>query len=161
GGSTGDLAQDDRAILSQLAHMGAVAIDNARLYEELRESDRRKDEFLATLSHELRNPLAPIRNAVEVMKLAEQDREAVEWARGMIERQVLQLARLVDDLLDISRISRGKLELRRERVDLGELTRAAVESSRVLIDEKAHALDVQIPSEPIELFADATRLSQV
>ena len=112
GKTNGDFTQDDEAILTQLAHMAAVAYDNARLYEELRESDRRKDEFLATLAHELRNPLAPIRNSIHVMRLAGHDRATIDGSRAMIERQVQQMVRLVDDLLDLSRISRGQIELR-------------------------------------------------
>jgi signal transduction histidine kinase len=157
----GDFSPDDKAILVQLAHMTAVAFDNARLYEELRESDRHKDEFLATLAHELRNPLAPIRNALQVMRLARNDPSALESSEAIIERQVQQMVRLIDDLLDLSRISRGKIELRKERVDLSEVLKSAIETSRPLIEECGHQLTVNLPAEPVPLNADLTRLAQV
>jgi PAS domain S-box-containing protein len=138
--------------------------DMSRIKEaenELKEADRRKDEFLATLAHELRNPLAPLRSGLEVMRLAGGDAGAVERARTMMERQLAQMVRLVDDLLDISRITRGKLRLRRERVDLAGVVRSAVEGSRPLIDAFAQQLAVALPPEPVELDADPVRLSQV
>ncbi|HMF36804.1 MAG TPA: CHASE3 domain-containing protein [Isosphaeraceae bacterium] len=161
GKTKGDFTQDDKAILTQLAHMAAVAYDNARLYEELRESDRRKDEFLATLAHELRNPLAPIRNSIHVMRLAGQDRATIDGSRAMIERQVQQMVRLVDDLLDLSRISRGQIELRTERVELATILTSAVETSRPLIEQSGHELTIALPQEPIPLVADPTRMAQV
>jgi PAS domain S-box-containing protein len=132
-----------------------------RVEAELRESHRRKDEFLATLAHELRNPLAPIRNALAVLRLAGNDPGRLDEARGLMERQVRQMVRLIDDLLDISRITRGKIELRRERVTLAEVVRSAVESSRPLIDLAGHALAVTLPPAPVHLDADPTRLAQV
>ncbi len=161
GKATGQFTEDDEAILTQLAHMAAVAFDNARLYEELREGDRRKDEFLAILAHELRNPLAPIRNSLQIMQLAGHDREAVDGSRAMIERQVQQMVRLVDDLLDLSRISRGKMELRSERVELATIIHSALETSRPLIEQAGHELTVRLPTEPVLLDADSTRLAQV
>jgi len=161
GKTKGDFTQDDKAILIQLAHMAAVAYDNARLYEELRESDRRKDEFLATLAHELRNPLAPIRNSIHVMRLAEHDRAPIDGSRAMIERQVQQMVRLVDDLLDLSRISRGQIDLRTEPVELATVLTSAVETSRPLIEQSGHELEVTLPQEPIPLVADPTRMAQV
>ncbi|MGC1720722.1 MAG: CHASE3 domain-containing protein [Isosphaeraceae bacterium] len=161
GKTKGDFTQDDKAILIQLAHMAAVAYDNARLYEELRESDRRKDEFLATLAHELRNPLAPIRNSIHVMRLAEHDRATIDGSRAMIERQVQQMVRLVDDLLDLSRISRGQIDLRTEPVELATVLTSAVETSRPLIEQSGHELEVTLPQEPIPLVADPTRMAQV
>lgn len=152
---------EDRAVLAQLVHLATVAFDNARLYEELRDGDRRKDEFLATLAHELRNPLAPIRNALRIMRLAHGDASATEQGRAMIERQMDQIVRLVDDLIDVSRISRGKLQLRRERLQLATVLEAALETSRPLIEEAGHALEVTIPEEPLWLDGDATRLAQV
>ena len=101
--------------------------------ERLRDSDRRKDEFLATLAHELRNPLAPIRNALQIIHLAGNNGPAVEQARMMMERQIGQMVRLIDDLLDVSRISRGKLELRRERVELAAVIKSAVDTAQPLI----------------------------
>jgi PAS domain S-box-containing protein len=129
--------------------------------QALTEADRRKNDFLATLAHELRNPLAPIRNAVEVLILKGPAHPELQWARQLIARQVQQLTRLVDDLLDISRITRDKLELRREAVDLASIVEAAVETSRPLVDGGRHTLTVKLPPEPLMLDADATRLSQV
>ena len=132
-----------------------------RLNAELREADRRKDEFLATLAHELRNPLAPIRNAVQILKADGRPEAELAWSRDMIERQVRQMVRLVDDLLDVSRITPGKLELRRQRIDLAEVLDAAVETSRPLIDAGHHELTVALPAGPVDLEADPTRLAQV
>jgi PAS domain S-box-containing protein len=159
--SGGDFDADDKAVLAQLALMAAVAFDNARLNEELRETGRHKDEFLATLAHELRNPLAPIRNALQVMRLARDDSEVMEASETIIDRQVQQMVRLIDDLLDLSRISRGKIELRRERIDLADVLNSAIETSRPLIEESGHQLTVRLPSEPLPLDADLTRLAQV
>jgi len=161
GKTNGGFTQDDKAILTQLAHMAAVAYDNARLYEELRESDRRKDEFLATLAHELRNPLAPIRNSIHVMRLAGHDRGTIDGSRAMIERQVQQMVRLVDDLLDVSRISRGQIELRTEQIELASVLTSAVETSRPLIEQSGHELTIAWPQEPIPLVADPSRMAQV
>ena len=127
--------------------------------ETLRDADRRKDEFLATLAHELRNPLAPIGNAVAVMALKTTD-PSVKWARDIIDRQVRQLRRLVDDLLDVSRITQGKVALRLEPLLLSEVVRAAVDTSRPLIDAANHRLDVQIPLAPVRFIGDGVRLAQ-
>jgi len=132
-----------------------------KLNAALKEADRRKDAFLATLAHELRNPLAPIRNALQIMRLAQNDREKVEQARRVMERQLQQMVRLIDDLLDVSRITCNKLELRRERVELSQVVQSAVETSRPLIDAMGHKFDVVLPTEPIYLHADFTRLAQV
>ena len=113
-------AEADLAVAEDLAHRAAVAVENARLYQALREADRRKDEFLATLAHELRNPLAPIRNSLQILKMPRRRAAGVERSRDMMERQVQHLVRLVDDLLDVSRVMRGKIELRKERVELGD-----------------------------------------
>ena len=109
--------------------------------ERLRDSDRRKDEFLATLAHELRNPLAPIRNALQIIHLAGNNGPAVEQARAMMERQIGQMVRLIDDLLDVSRISRGKLELRRERVELASVIKSAVDTAQPLISSCRARID--------------------
>ena len=123
---------------------------------------RRKDEFLAMLSHELRNPLAPILNAVQLLRHPGGGGEAIrEQARGIIERQVGQLKRLVDELLEVSRITTGRIRLHYESVDLGGLVGQAVESARPLIDQRRHQLAVSLPPEPVWLHADATRLEQV
>jgi PAS domain S-box-containing protein len=128
---------------------------------ELAAADRRKDEFLATLAHELRNPLAPLRNGLQVMKLAANDGAAIEQCRTMMERQVTQLVRLVDDLLDLSRIATGKFELRKERVSLASVVTSAIETSRPLIEQMGHVLDVSVPRQPVFVHADFTRLAQV
>lgn len=132
-----------------------------RVEEELRDADRRKDEFLATLAHELRNPLAPIRNAVQVLKVKGPQDPDLIWGRDVIDRQVGQMARLLDDLLDVSRITRKKLELRRSRVSLATVMEIALETSRPLIDQMRHALVVNLPPQPVTLDADTTRLAQV
>jgi signal transduction histidine kinase/CheY-like chemotaxis protein len=128
---------------------------------ELGEADRRKDEFLAMLAHELRNPLAPIRNAVEVMKVLAPADAHLRQAREMIERQVKHLARLVDDLLDVSRFTTGKIKLHRAAVELATVIARAVETSRPLIDARGHKLEIALPLEPIRVEADTTRLAQV
>lgn len=127
----------------------------------LREADRRKGEFLATLAHDLRNPLAPIRNAVQVLQVAEGDRAMTASARAMIERQLKQLVRLIDDLLDVSRIAQGRLELQRERVDLARVLRLALEISRPLLEPKQHRVSVLWPHEPMYVLGDPARLAQV
>jgi PAS domain S-box-containing protein len=131
------------------------------LLAQLREADRRKDEFLATLAHELRNPLAPLRNGLQIMRLAGGERGAVEKARSMMERQLGQLVHLVDDLLDLSRISRGKIELRKQRVELAGVVQQAVETSRPAIEQAGHDLVVTMPPGPVYVDADETRLVQV
>jgi signal transduction histidine kinase len=129
--------------------------------QALHEADSRKDEFLATLAHELRNPLAPVRNAVQVLQMQGTASPELQFARDIIDRQVRQMSRLIDDLMNVSRINEGKIELKRERVSLATVIQGAVETSRSLIDECGHALTVALPSEPIILDADLTRLTQV
>jgi signal transduction histidine kinase/CheY-like chemotaxis protein len=132
-----------------------------QMREALAESDRRKDEFLATLAHELRNPLAPVRNAIHILRAKLPPTPELQWARDVIDRQVTQMARLIDDLMDVSRITRGTFELRRERVALDEVIRLAVETSRPSIDASGHDLIVHTPPDPIYLDADVIRLAQV
>jgi CheY-like chemotaxis protein len=127
----------------------------------LRDADRRKDEFLATLSHELRNPLAPIRSALEVMRLARDNPETVEKARATMERQLLHLVRITDDLLDVARITQSKMDLRRERIDLRVVLHTAIEATRPALDARHHALKVDLPASPLWAEADLTRLAQV
>jgi PAS domain S-box-containing protein len=130
--------------------------------EALQEQDRKKDEFLAMLGHELRNPLAPIRNALFLMKLrGAKDPGDIERLRGMMDRQITHIARLVDDLLDVSRITQGKFELRTDAVDLREVIGNAVEEVRPFVDERGHTLDARLPKEPVLLEADPVRLEQV
>jgi signal transduction histidine kinase len=132
-----------------------------RRAEELIGADRRKDQFLAMLAHELRNPLAPIRNAVELMRQVETLDPSFQPSREMVERQVKHLARLVDDLLDVSRITQGSIRLRKEVLDLGTIVQRAVEGTRPIIESRAHTLSVQLPAEPVRLEADPTRFEQV
>jgi PAS domain S-box-containing protein len=127
----------------------------------LRAADRRKDEFLATLAHELRNPLAPIRNAAQILASPKLDEAALHWSRQVIQRQVTHMAWLLDDLLDVARITQGKLELRRERITLGAVIETAVEAARPLIDGKRHVLAVELPAPDVEIDADPLRLAQV
>lgn len=127
----------------------------------LRDADRRKDEFLAILAHELRNPLAPIRNSLHILRLTARDDPAVERVGDMLERQVNHMVRLVDDLLEVSRITRGKIELRKESIEVAAIVRSAVETSRPLIDAAGHQLAVTLPSEPLTLEGDLVRLAQV
>jgi PAS domain S-box-containing protein len=134
--------------------------ERKRAEAALREADRRKDEFLAVLAHELRNPLAPIRHAVEALRLLGQGEQAAQ-ARGLIERQVTHLARLVDDLLDVSRIARGKVLLRPRRLDLAALARAAVEDHRPLLEAAGLSLATELPAGPVWAEGDPTRLTQM
>ena len=135
--------------------------ESNRVAASLREADRRKDEFLAILAHELRNPLAPLRNAVEAMRRLPNDREALGWARGLIERQVVQMVRLIDDLLDLSRVSRGRIELKYENVELATVINGALEICGPAIEQAGHRLTVQLPPAPVCLRGDPTRLVQV
>ncbi|HEX6708300.1 MAG TPA: ATP-binding protein [Albitalea sp.] len=132
-----------------------------RLNAELSDAGRRKDEFLATLAHELRNPLAPITNALEILRLKDPVDAEMRWTRDVIDRQVRQMTRLVDDLLDVARITRGRIDLRRERVALASVIHGAVEAARPFIDDAGHTLELVLPAEPVWLDADPTRLTQV
>jgi PAS domain S-box-containing protein len=149
-GSTRDVTEQ-RQIQEELRDVAA----------RLSEADRRKDEFLATLAHELRNPLAPIRTGLEVMKFAKDDPATLEETRGTMERQVRQMVRLIDDLLDVSRITQGKLELRKCRVALADVVQSAIEATQPLIDEMNHEMTVTLPARTILLNADPSRVAQV
>ena len=135
--------------------------DLRRLAVDLSAADRRKNEFLATLAHELRNPLAPMSNMLEVLKRANGDTDILKRAHDTIERQLAQLVRLVDDLLDLNRITHDRLELRRSEVELSSVIQQAVEVARPLIDAAGHKLTIDLPDEPIYLNADRARLAQV
>lgn len=148
----------------RVTRWAGINLDIRRLKDaehELREADRRKDEFLAMLAHELRNPLAPIRYAVSLMGMSEDDRDSLRWARDVIDRQVRHLSTLVDDLLDVSRITQGKITLSKAPVAIDTFIQSAVESSRPLIESRHQSLDITIPGEPILVDGDSTRLSQV
>jgi signal transduction histidine kinase/ActR/RegA family two-component response regulator len=135
--------------------------ESDRIANALRDADRRKDEFLAILAHELRNPLAPLRNALEALRLKPHDREAAAWARALMERQVAQMVRLIDDLLDLSRVSRGRIELKKERSDVASLINGALEVCGSAIAAGRHTLTLDLPKEPLPLSCDPTRLVQV
>jgi len=139
----------------------AEIVERQRAEEALREADRRKSEFLAMLAHELRNPLAPIRNALQILRLTPWDGRTGQPTMDMMERQVGQVVRLVDDLLDMSRISRGKIDLRKERVELASVVNHAAEAVRPLCESMNHELTVTLPPKPMYLNADPTRLAQV
>jgi PAS domain S-box-containing protein len=154
-------SERDLSLIDVLARQAADLIERKRTEQALRDADRKKDEFLATLAHELRNPLAPIRNAVQILIAKGPPILELQWARGVIDRQVQLMARLLEDLLDVSRISRNQMELRTERVDLAAMVEAAVETSRPVIEAGGHELSVILPPEPIQLEADPVRLAQV
>jgi len=159
--SKAKLELDELEFLRIVTRYMTVAYERLRLMRELREADRKKDDFIALLAHELRNPLAPLRNGLHVMRLAAHDAAAVTRARTIMERQLSHMVRLIDDLLDISRISLNKLQLRCSRVALSEIVSNAVETARPVIDAAEHQLEVVLPSEPVLLDADLTRLAQV
>jgi len=129
--------------------------------EALKDADRRKDEFLALLAHELRNPLAPLRNGLQVMRLASGNADLVARSRDMMDRQLSHMVRLIDDLLDISRIGSNKMELRRSRVLLADVVSSAIETARPVLEAAGQEMTVSLPPEPIHLDADLTRLAQV
>ena len=135
--------------------------DIKQMEEALRDADRRKDEFLAMLAHELRNPLAPLRSSLQILKLPHVDTATVQETRDMMERQVDHLVRLVDDLLDVSRVMRGKIDLRREPVELATVLARAVETVQPLIETKGHRLEISLPPESLLLDADPIRLTQI
>ena len=145
----------------EISERMALEWELRELATSLAEADRRKDEFLAMLAHELRNPLAPLRSGLEVLKRVKHTSETAERIRVMLERQVVQLTRLVDDLLDVSRITRDKLELRLARVELREVLQTAIEASQPVVETGGHALTADLPGEAISLNADLVRLAQV
>jgi len=153
--------RDDEGTLTGAVNI-LVDITDRKLQEDaLRDADRQKDEFLAILAHELRNPLAPIRNALRLLQEDGDSSPTVATARGMIERQVLQMVRLVDDLMDVSRITQNRLVLKRERVTMTAILQSAVEATRPFIEDCRHELTLSLPPEPIFLEADPTRMTQV
>jgi signal transduction histidine kinase/DNA-binding response OmpR family regulator len=165
----------DASLLMELAGRAAMAIDNASLYqslqreigrsrqaeERLQDANRRKDEFLAMLSHELRNPLAPIRTAAEVIRRVAPPDPTLRLARDVIDRQVAHLVRLVDELLDVSRISEGKIALKKESIELGQVIKHSIETARPLIDSRKQKLVISLPFMPVRMHGDYARLAQV
>ena len=147
-----ELEQTNRSLQREVA-------ERARAEQALHEADRNKDEFLAMLAHELRNPLAPIHNALQLMRMAPSASQ-LQWAQEVIERQLAYLTRLVDDLLDVSRITRGKITLTREPVEISTLVTRAVETVAPLMQEREHELRVELPCEPLRVDGDSTRLTQ-
>jgi signal transduction histidine kinase/CheY-like chemotaxis protein len=155
-----DFSEDDEVMLVQLSRLASIAIENARLYGELRANDRRKDEFLAMLAHELRNPLSAIGNAV-TLTTRTGFQEHIEWSMDVITRQMKHLTRLIDDLMDVSRINRGKIELRKDVLDATPILDSAVATVRPLAEERKHTLEVAIDRGNLWVNADPTRLEQV
>lgn len=147
--------------VAQLIDRKRIDAELHRRLDELALANRRKDEFLAMLAHELRNPLAPIRNALHLMRLRDAGDRGVAQARDVIERQVAQMARLLEDLLEVSRVTRGEFQLRCEAVDLRDIVRNAVETSHPLIDGSRHSFCVELPEEPVDAEVDAARMEQV
>ena len=150
-----------RRLEAEQENLRNSAEQQRQLRDAIVESDRRKDEFLATLAHELRNPLAPVRNAIHILRARLPPTPELQWARDVIDRQVTQMARLIDDLMDVARISRGTFELRREPVALEDVIRNAVETSRPSVDASGHDLVVRLPADAIYVDADVVRLAQV
>jgi signal transduction histidine kinase len=148
-----ELEQANRTLQSEVA-------ERSRIEQALKEADRHKDEFLAMLAHELRNPLAPILNAVQLMRKKPLGDPQLVWSRDVIERQLVHLTRLVDDLLDVSRITRGKINLAREPVDVAGLVARAVETVQPLFLERGHQFTIEMPEEPIRVYGDPLRLTQ-
>lgn len=158
GGAGNDLVA---VLFSDITRRLLAEQDLRRLNEELAQANRRKTEFLATLAHELRNPLAPLSNGLHLMRMANSKPDLLEKTRQMMERQIQHMVHLVDDLLDVARISTGKVELRRQPMDLKDVVATAVETSASLIDAGGHTLTVDVPSQPMPMDADPTRIAQV
>jgi signal transduction histidine kinase/PAS domain-containing protein/ActR/RegA family two-component response regulator len=152
---------DELELFATLANYLALAYERLRLIERLRAADRRKDAFLATLAHELRNPLAPIRNAVQLMQLTGAAEPALQAARDTIDRQLQHMVRLIDDLFDVSRITRNRLDLHKQPLELAEVIGQAIETARPHLLSGGHELQVEWPAAPVRVLGDATRLTQV
>lgn len=157
----GDFTADDESILVQLAQMASVAVESALVFGDLRLADHRKDHFLATLAHELRNPLSPLTAAAQLLAADPSDAAQTAELAAMMSRQLDQLRRLIDDLLDVSRISSGKLMLRRQPVLLAEIVAAAVDSARPLMQSARHQFDVRVDDDRLVVFGDKVRLAQI
>ncbi|MBZ2209671.1 PAS domain S-box protein [Massilia soli] len=157
----GEFTEADEAILSQLASVAATGFENARLYDTLRDQHRRKDEFLAMLAHELRNPLAPIRAAADLLAIANLGEARIRQTSAVISRQVQHMSSLVDDLLDISRVTRGLIELSGTDLDVNRVVADAVEQVRPLVEARLHQLTVTSPAEPAHVMGDHKRMVQI
>jgi len=151
----------DIELAENLASRAAVFLENARLYQQIIDADRRKNEFLSMLAHELRNPMEPIQNAAEILNALDAPGEELKWIKGVIDRNVRQLARLVNDLLDISRITQGKIHVEKEPVKVTDIVDQAVEISRPLIDSRKHELVLSVSGDQLWVNGDSTRLAQV
>jgi signal transduction histidine kinase/DNA-binding response OmpR family regulator len=161
GPSGRDYLPADISLVKEVAARVGTGLENARLYRNIQENDRRKNEFLAMLAHELRNPLAPIRSACDILgSVAHRDGDLL-WVQEVISRQLQHLVRLVDDLLDISRITRGKITLQKQTVDVADVISRAVETSRPLVEARGHELCVEVGADPLHVMADPIRLAQV
>lgn len=155
------IEERQRRLEEEIAERRKAELHVQEQAEQLREADRRKDEFLAMLAHELRNPLAPLSNALQVWPFVESNAAEMEELRGIMERQIQQMTRLIDDLLDVSRISRGKIQLRPQKIDLNSIISTVVESLDPVISAGGHELLLSIPTETIYIHGDSTRLSQI
>ncbi len=149
------------SLATDLADRAAISLDNCFLYAKIQEEDRRKNEFLAMLAHELRNPLAPIRNAVQILRLPALAKDKIDWARDVIDRQTLQLGRLVDDLLDVARVTQGRISLNIEAVDVAEVMKSAEEMTRPLIDSRKHSFALAAPPPGLTVRGDRARITQI
>jgi PAS domain S-box-containing protein len=154
-------SDEELQLVEIITRTAGIAVERRRDEQTLRDADRRKDEFLATLAHELRNPLAPIMNSLELMKVAKPGSDLIEKSRATMERQIEQMVRLIDDLLDVSRITSNKLELKKGTVELASVIHHALEACRPHSERAGHKLHVVLPPEPIYLNADPMRLAQV
>ena len=153
--------RDERGVVIGASKVARDVTLQKRIQRELQHADERKNEFLAILAHELRNPLGPIRHAVKILRARTPNPDELSWATNIIDRQTEHMTRLVDDLLDVSRITRGTLELRRERVDVAAILKHVVEASSALLERNHHQLKVTAPSQPLYVEGDLTRLTQV
>ncbi|MFL5240805.1 MAG: ATP-binding protein [Gemmataceae bacterium] len=158
--SAGPLRDGRKQVVGCVVNLTDIT-ERKRAEQALKDADRRKDEFLATLAHELRNPLAPIKNSLQVIRMKAGDAAARDRMLEITERQVNHLVRLVDDLLDVARVTSDKIELRKQRVELAAVVQSAVETSRPIIEKSRHTLEVMLPPEPITLDADPVRFSQI
>jgi signal transduction histidine kinase/DNA-binding response OmpR family regulator len=161
GRQTTDSRAADLPLIEDLAHRAAIAIDNARLYRDIQDADRRKNEFLSVLAHELRNPLAPLLYGIDILRMQGPKQPEMQEVQDMMDRQVHHLVRLVDDLLDISRITHDKIQLQMESIDVVVVVDRALEVSRPLLDARGHTLTLSLPPDPVRVSADPVRLAQV